>query len=145
VNASVQELAVPGKTLPFAFARRHGIVLRELRDGVAHCAVRSNATPSAVVETRRLLRIPLSLERVGDEEFERLLQAAYEGGAGTLAAAGGGLEENADLANLALELPEQGQHVRRKLRVQKLFRARGALLVDSHIQPLVHVAEHAQE
>ncbi len=107
VNASAQELAVPGKTLPFAFARRHGIVLRELREGVAHCAVRSNATPSAVAETRRLLRIPLSLERVADEEFELLLQAAYEGGAGSLAAAGGGLEENADLANLALELPEQ--------------------------------------
>jgi general secretion pathway protein E len=107
VNASAQELATPGKTLPFAFARRHGIVLRELREGVAHCAVRGNATPSAVAETRRLLRIPLSLERVADEEFERLLQAAYEGGAGTLAAAGGGLEENADLANLALELPEQ--------------------------------------
>jgi general secretion pathway protein E len=109
VNADAQELAVPApaKALPFAFARRHGIVMRELRDGVAHCVLRPNANPVAVAETRRLLRLPLTLERVSDEEFERLLQTAYEGGGGTLAAAGGGLEDNADLTHLAQELPEQ--------------------------------------
>ncbi|MEJ0100557.1 MAG: type II secretion system ATPase GspE [Pseudomonadota bacterium] len=107
MNADAQQLATPVKVLPFAFARRHGIVLREQRDGVAYCAVRINANAAAVVETRRLLRLPLSLERVSDEEFERLLQSAYEGGAGTLAAAGGGLDENSDLTHLAQDLPEQ--------------------------------------
>jgi general secretion pathway protein E len=107
VNAEVQTLDSNGRNLPFTFARRHGIVLRELRDGIAHCALRRDANASAVAETRRLLRLPLQLVRVTDEEFERLLQAGYEGGAGTLAAAGGGLEENADLAHLALDLPEQ--------------------------------------
>jgi general secretion pathway protein E len=109
VNADAQELAAPApaKVLPFAFARRHGIVMRELREGVAHCALRANANPVAVAETRRLLRLPLTIERVSDEEFERLLQTAYEGGGGTLAAAGGGLEDNADLTHLAQELPEQ--------------------------------------
>ena len=48
----------PAKVLPFAFARRHGIVMRELRDGVAHCVLRPNANPAAVAETRRLLRLP---------------------------------------------------------------------------------------
>ncbi len=45
-----------GRSLPFTFARRHGIVLGELRDGVAHCALRRDANASAVAETRRLLR-----------------------------------------------------------------------------------------
>ncbi len=62
MNADVQQLATPAKTLPFVFARRHGIVLREQRDGIAYCAVRANANAAAVVETRRLLRLPLSLE-----------------------------------------------------------------------------------
>ena len=107
MSASAQEATAPAKTLPFAFARRYGIVLREMREGVAHCALRADATPTAVAETRRVLRVPLVLERVGDEEFERVLQAAYEGGGGTLAAAGDDLTENSDLAHLAQELPEQ--------------------------------------
>src|SRR5262249_20152632 len=107
VNASVSELQPAAKVLPFAFARRHGVVLREVRDGVAHCALRTNATATAIAETRRFLRLPLQLARVGEEEFERLLQTAYEGGASTLAAVGGGLEGDADLTHLAQELPEQ--------------------------------------
>ncbi|HTP39276.1 MAG TPA: type II secretion system ATPase GspE [Steroidobacteraceae bacterium] len=83
------------------------MVVREVRDGVAHCALRANATATAVAETRRLLRQPLALQRVGEEEFERLLQAAYEGGAGTLAEAGDDLTGNTDLTHLAQELPEQ--------------------------------------
>jgi general secretion pathway protein E len=107
VNASASELQPAPKVLPFAFARRHGIVVREFRDGVAHCALRTDATGTAVAETRRFLRLPLHLARVSEEEFERLLQTAYEGGAGTLAAAGDDLTGNSDLAHLAQELPEQ--------------------------------------
>jgi len=107
VNATAQDVAVPAKVLPFAFARRHGIVLREVRDGTAHCALRANAPAIAIAETRRLLRLPLVLERVDEDDFERILQSVYEGGAATLAAAGGGLEGNTDLTHLAEELPEQ--------------------------------------
>jgi general secretion pathway protein E len=95
------------RTLPFAFARRHGIVLKERVDGVAVCALRPDANPAAVAEARRALHTPLRLVRVSDEEFEQLLRQVYESGAGTLALAGGELTDNADLEHLAQELPEQ--------------------------------------
>jgi general secretion pathway protein E len=105
VSASAP-LPQPARGLPFAFAKRHGVVLREVRQGVAHCALRADANAAAVAEARRVLRLPLQLERVGDEEFDRLLRLAYEAGTGNLQMVGG-LEDNTDLAHLAQELPEQ--------------------------------------
>ncbi|MET0280113.1 MAG: type II secretion system ATPase GspE [Steroidobacteraceae bacterium] len=107
MNANATNLAAPERTLPFAFARRHGLVLREVRDGTARCALRADANPVAIAEARRMLRLPLQLERVTEEEFERLLRLAYEGGGGTLAGVSGDFEDSADLAHLAQELPEQ--------------------------------------
>jgi general secretion pathway protein E len=106
VNASAQTIELAGRNLPFTFAKRHGILLREMVDGVARCALRGDATPVAVAEARRALRVPLTLERVPDEEFDRLLQATYEAGAGSLQMVGG-LEGDTDLAHLAQDLPEQ--------------------------------------
>jgi general secretion pathway protein E len=107
VNARVQNDVLPERSIPFAFARRYGIVLREVMGGVAACALRADASATAVAEVRRLLGLPLTLERVADEEFEQLLRQGYEGGSGTLQGVGEGLEEDADLTHLAQELPEQ--------------------------------------
>ncbi len=93
--------------LPFAFARRHGIVVRERLPDAALCAVRPDANPAAIGEARRVLRVPLKLERVSEEDFDQLLRVVYEGGAGSLAMAGGELTDNADLEHLAQELPEE--------------------------------------
>ena len=94
------------RRLSFAFARRHGILVGVWTDGTAECVLRESASPLAVAEARRFLRVPLRLTRVSDGEFESLLQKAYEGGEDALSAAGG-LEETTDLAFLAQELPEQ--------------------------------------
>jgi general secretion pathway protein E len=75
-------------------------------DGTPRCVVRAGAQPTAVAEAQRLLRQPLRLERVADDEFDRLLRHTYEAGAGALSMVGG-LEETEDLAHLAQELPEQ--------------------------------------
>jgi general secretion pathway protein E len=96
-----------GRALPFAFAKRHGVVVRELKPDLARCALRADASAAAVAETRRVLRLPLQLERVTDEEFDRLLRLAYEGGSGASLQMVGGLEDTTDLAHLAQELPEQ--------------------------------------
>jgi general secretion pathway protein E len=117
----VPDVAVPGevlRNLPFAFARRHGIVLRERLPDLAICALRHDANPGAIAEARRALRVPLKLERVSDEEFDRLLRTAYEGSAGALAMAGGDLTENADLEHLAQELPEQADLLDNDIRVR---------------------------
>jgi general secretion pathway protein E len=109
VNAEVSPAADPVapvmRGLPFAFAKRHGVVLREIRDGTAFCALRSDANPGAIAEARRVLRMPLQLERVSDEEFDRLLRSGYEGDASLQMM--GEIEGDTDLAHLAMDLPEQ--------------------------------------
>jgi general secretion pathway protein E len=105
LNAEAQSLHAP-RRLSFAFAKRHGVVVREVVDGTAHCACRQGATPMALAELRRFLRLPVKVERVSDEGFDQLLRSAYEAGSDAASAAGG-LEETTDLAFLAQELPEQ--------------------------------------
>jgi general secretion pathway protein E len=107
VNA-VADSGLPGLTrrLPFAFARRHGVVLRAIEDQSAQVACRQDVTPQALAEVGRLLRLPLRLQRVGDEEFERLLREGYESDRSGLAAVED-LEGTTDLAHLAQDLPEQ--------------------------------------
>jgi general secretion pathway protein E len=106
VNALAGAVAVKPRTLPFAFAKRHGIVLRDSASGEARCAVRKGVSAAAIAETQRLLRQSVQIERVSDEEFDRLLRQIYEAGAAAIQMVGG-LEETEDLAHLAQELPEQ--------------------------------------
>ena len=90
----------------FAFAKRHGVLVKHIVEGVADCACRENATPLAIAEVRRYMRVPLKLERVPEAEFDNLLRLAYEGGSYTMQAVEG-LDETTDLAHLAQDLPEQ--------------------------------------
>jgi general secretion pathway protein E len=105
-TASVTPLMPPERRLTFAFAKRHGIVVKQFLDGVAECACRENISPLAIAEVRRYLRRPVRLERVPEAEFDRLLQRAYEGGQEAMQAVEG-LDETTDLAHLAQDLPEQ--------------------------------------
>jgi general secretion pathway protein E len=90
----------------FAFAKRHGVLVKRVVEGVAECACRENAAPLAIAEVRRYMRVPLKLERVPEAEFDTLLRLAYEGGSYTMQAVEG-LDETTDLAHLAQDLPEQ--------------------------------------
>jgi general secretion pathway protein E len=90
----------------FAFAKRHGVLVKRVVEGVAECACRENATPLAIAEVRRYMRVPLKLDRVPEAEFDNLLRLAYEGGSYTMQAVEG-LDETTDLAHLAQDLPEQ--------------------------------------
>ena len=94
------------RRLSFTFARRHGVVVRDVDQGVAICACRAVAAPQAVAEVRRLLRMPLRLERVADEDFDQLLRQTYEVDARSMQMVDG-LDETTDLAHLAQDLPEQ--------------------------------------
>jgi general secretion pathway protein E len=92
--------------LPFAFARRHGVVVMGIESGIANCAYRSPASPVALAEARRYLRLPVKLTAVDSDQFDQLLRKTYEGGNGE-AMQQIGLEDTTDLAHLAQELPEQ--------------------------------------
>jgi general secretion pathway protein E len=98
--------APDGRRLSFAFAKRHGVLVRGIVEGVADCVCRDNASAHALAEVRRYLRRPMKLERVPEEEFDTLLRLAYEAGSDAIQAAEG-LDENTDLVHLAQELPEQ--------------------------------------
>ncbi len=107
ILAAAGRVTDPVRPLPFAFAKRHGVLVRGIADDSADVVVRDGASPLALAEVRRHLRRPLKLERVNVERFDLLLREAYEAGSGTTMDAMGGLEEETDLANLAQDIPEQ--------------------------------------
>jgi general secretion pathway protein E len=90
----------------FAFARRHGVLVKRVAGGVAECTARHGVAATSIAELRRFMRLPLVLERVDDASFDQALRATYEAGSDTISAAGS-LEETTDLAFLAQDLPEQ--------------------------------------
>jgi general secretion pathway protein E len=106
VVASAFLTEAPQRRLSFAFAKRHGVLVKSMQDGVAQCACRANASPIALAEARRFLRVSMKLERVDEPIFDELLRAAYEGSSETMEAVEG-LDETTDLAHLAQVLPEQ--------------------------------------
>jgi general secretion pathway protein E len=91
--------------LPFTFARRHGVLVRSVHNGVAECVYRAPCSPVALAEARRYLQVPMKLSVVSAEEFDALLRKTYEGGSSESMQLG--LEEGTDLAHLAQDLPEQ--------------------------------------
>lgn len=95
----------PVLELPFGFARRNGIVVRELDSKHAICDCRKSVTPTTIEEVQRYLGRPLKLIFVSDEEFENRLRRLYETGGVDIKLQG--LEDTADLAHLADALPEQ--------------------------------------
>ena len=105
--SEVAHAAVPERRLSFAFAKRHGVLVKRYASGVAECAYRADTTPQALAEVRRYLRTKIKLERVDEATFDTMLRQAYEGGNAATAAAAEGLEDSTDLAHLALELPDQ--------------------------------------
>ena len=92
--------------LPFAFAKRHGVLVKTLSEDSAECVCRERASPLGLAEARRVLGRPIRVARVPAEEFDRLLQQVYEAGSDAMQAVEG-LNETEDLAHLAQELPEQ--------------------------------------
>ncbi|MHB1870401.1 MAG: type II secretion system ATPase GspE [Steroidobacteraceae bacterium] len=99
-------LAASEPRLPFAFAKRHGVLVTAMREDGAQCVCRETCSPLGLAEARRVLGRPIHLARVPAEEFDRLLQQVYEAGSDAMQAVEG-LNETEDLAHLAQVLPEQ--------------------------------------
>ena len=102
----VLEAETPARPLPFSFAKRHGVLIREIVDGKADTVYRTGASPLSLAETRRFAGVPLTLTRVTGEAFDAMLQQAYEQGSHKAMQMVGDLDENTDLSQVAQELPE---------------------------------------
>ncbi|MGD9388798.1 MAG: type II secretion system ATPase GspE [Gammaproteobacteria bacterium] len=95
-----------GRLLPFAFAKRHGILIISLEDERGEAVCRPDIKPLSVAEARRFARVPLQLREVSEEEFDTRLQQAYESGSNAAMQMAEGLESDTDLSQVAQELPE---------------------------------------
>ena len=92
--------------LPFAYARRHGVLIDSLTDHAATVLALPTATADAILEVRRVAARPLVLKEVPPQEFNARLQAAYEAQSGDSEQMIADLGSDIDLAALAQELNE---------------------------------------
>lgn len=92
--------------VPYAFVKKHGVVVTSCSDDQAEVAVRSHAHAGAIAELRRALGVPLRARRIGDEEFNELVSTLYNGASSGAAALAGGLAQDIDLSRLLQELPK---------------------------------------
>ncbi len=90
--------------LPFSFAKRHGVLLRELGDSGHEIVYRSGTSALSLAEVRRFVGAPLSRRPVSPEDFDRMLQESYEQETTNAAQMVDGLDEEIDLSQVASEL-----------------------------------------
>ncbi len=90
--------------LPFAFAKRHGVLIQELREGVVHAIYRRGAAAASIAEARRFAGVPIRFTAVDPATFDARLQTAYESGAAMTMVEGIG--DETDLLAVAQQLPE---------------------------------------
>jgi general secretion pathway protein E len=107
--AAAPEPQVPegrGRLLPFAFAKRHGILIVHFKDERGFAVCRPGVKPVSFAETRRFARVPLDITEVTEEEFDRRLREAYESGSNAAMQMVEGLDSDQNLSRVAQELPE---------------------------------------
>ena len=91
------------RPLPFSFAKRHGVLIREVIDGHADTVYRTGTSPLSLAEARRFAGVPLKLSRVTADAFDAMLQQAYEQGSHKAMQMVGDLDEHTDLSQVAQE------------------------------------------
>jgi general secretion pathway protein E len=92
------------RNLPFAFAKRNGVLFQDRKDGVLHAIYRTGASPLVLAEVRRFAGGPVTFTEVDPSTFDGRLQAAYESGAAMTMVEG--LDDETDLFAVAQQLPE---------------------------------------
>ena len=94
--------------LPFAFARRFGVVItcQPMDGNKADVACKTQPTLTTLSEVRRIVKCELVVRVVAEEEFETLLTQAYSRDASEARQMVEDLGEEMDLASLADSVPE---------------------------------------
>lgn len=92
------------KALPFQYAKRNGVFIKEYTNNHVVIAHTSSLDPQTVIELRRFLDCRIEMNNVPEEEFETLLARAYETGTEHAMEAINGMD--VDLGQLMSELPK---------------------------------------
>ncbi len=93
-------------SLPFAFAKRHGVILGEDHGDHLEIICREEVKLQTAAEVRRVLRRPIRLKKVGTTEFDALLQRQYSSGATDAMQMMEGLDDTIDLNSAAQAVSE---------------------------------------
>ena len=92
----------------FMFAKRHGLLVTGEQDGKVLVMHTGQVEPSALVELRRFVGKPLSLQAMEPDQFEALLASSYEQGSSEAMQMMGDLGDGMDLMHAAEALPGLG-------------------------------------
>lgn len=93
-------------SLPFAFAKRYGVILTEVTNQHATLCYREDLTRPLISEIRRILPVPLHFQSVSNNVFDQLLTTHYEQRASESMQMMEGLGEELDLFQVAQQLAE---------------------------------------
>jgi general secretion pathway protein E len=91
---------------PFLFAKRHGVLVAGKQDGRVIVMHRADTDSLALVELRRFMQHPLTLQLIDDEHFKNILAGAYEQDSSEAMQMMEDLGEGTDLFSIAQQLPE---------------------------------------
>jgi general secretion pathway protein E len=105
VNEMILMEEAQPRRLPFAFARRHGVLLQERPEGLRLCA-REGAPLTALQEAQRVAGGPLAMQWLAQDEFEQALSAAYQHDSSAAMQMVEGLGDDMDLHSLADQIQE---------------------------------------
>ncbi len=101
---SLSAIEIP--RLPYAFAKRHGVLALGAHDEQITVVYRPGVTAHSLVEARRVLGRTLNLSEVSAAQFDNLLQSVYEGDSNGAARMIEDLGDDLDLNQIAQQLPE---------------------------------------
>ena len=98
------EASLPAN-IPYAFAKRFGVALLREEDGRLVVAMREGGDPRPLIEVRRYLARPFTVETMPAERFDRILSERYAMDGQAAAHAAGTLGLGDELSSLATDLP----------------------------------------
>lgn len=90
--------------IPYAFARRHGVVLQDNGTGPV-ASLRAGADPAILIEVKRHVGPALAVEQVSEDAFDRLLSSSYAMNGDAAAAAADTLRNGGELDLIASGIP----------------------------------------
>ncbi|MCK5335234.1 MAG: Flp pilus assembly complex ATPase component TadA, partial [Gammaproteobacteria bacterium] len=90
--------------IPYAFAKRHGVLVSAITDDSADVIFRADATPQSLTEVKRVIGKKLNLSQASNEQFDALLTQCYEQNSDQAMAMMEGVGDELDLDQLAENL-----------------------------------------
>lgn len=104
VGFSESQAVLTAQTLPYTFAKRHGVLIGQIEKDTINILHRNSPDPVVLAEINRIIGRNISLSHITDEQFSALLAQTYEQGSDQAMAMMEGVGEEMDLDQLAEQL-----------------------------------------